>query len=124
MVEAGGIEPPSEGLQHKAATCLVCVLKSRTRSAHKQASRSQPLLITLKPRGLTLRFAHHNLTSLHDPMGGIILDGLLVRQPLRSCNRRHLSCLCLFYESAELGMLLVPQLPPSSPLRPRLHLFL
>ena len=124
MVEAGGIEPPSEDLQHKAATCLICVLKSRTRSAHRQAFRSQPLLITLKPRGLALGFAHLNLTSWHDPMGGIMQDGLLVRQPLRSCNRRHLSCLCLFYESAELGMLLEPQLPPSSPVRPRLYLFI
>ena len=26
MVEAGGIEPPSESLQLKAATCLACVL--------------------------------------------------------------------------------------------------
>jgi hypothetical protein len=118
LVEAGGIEPPSESLQRKASTCLACVLKSRTRSAHRQASRSQPLFVTLQPRGLNAGFAHHNLTSKHDPIGGVMPDGLLVRQPLRSCNRRHFTCLCLFYELAELGMLLGHQLPPSNPLRP------
>ena len=73
MVEAGGIEPPSEGLQHKASTCLVSVLMSRARSAHRQASRPQPLFDTLQPRGLTAGFAHLNLTPKHDPMGGVML---------------------------------------------------
>jgi len=43
MVEAGGIEPPSEGLWHKAATCLICVLVLGHVLPTGRLSVSQPL---------------------------------------------------------------------------------
>ena len=36
MVEAGGIEPPSESLQRKASTCLSCILDLAPVISHRQ----------------------------------------------------------------------------------------
>ncbi len=119
MVEAGGIEPPSEGLQHKAATCLVCVFKPRRARPTDRLCTSRPPFGSLPARGaLTARFAHSHLTPVRRSMGRPAQDVAALRQPVRKNNRRHLLVFCLFYEVADLGMLLVPQLPPSNPLRP------
>lgn len=120
MVEAGGIEPPSEGLQHKAATCVVCVFESQTRSAHRQAFHAPaPLCNPSAQEAKTAGCAHLCLTPVTDADERASAGRGCSRQPVRKNNRRHLFFFCLFYEGADLGMLLVPQLPPSNPLRPR-----
>ncbi len=118
MVEAGGIEPPSEGLQPKAATCLVCVFESDTCRPQTGFICPLPLLLPMTP-GQGQQVCPSDLTPSKGTNGRAPRGCGALRQPVRSCNRRHLMCLCLFYESAELGMLLGPQLPPSNPLRPQ-----
>ena len=120
MVEAGGIEPPSEGLQHKAATCVVCVFESQTWSARRQAFHvPAPLCNPSAQEAKAAGCAHLCLTSVTDADERASAGRGCFKQPVRKNNRRHLLVFCLFYEGADLGMLLVPQLPPSNPLRPR-----
>ena len=119
MVEAGGIEPPSEGLQHKAATCVVCVFESQTRSAHRQAFHvPAPLCNPSAQEAKAAGCAHLCLTSVTDADEQASTGRGCFKQPVRMNNRRHLLVFCLFYEVADLGMLLVLQPPPSNPLRP------
>ena len=74
-MEAGGIEPPSEGLRNKAATCLVRVFVCWTRSARGQASRApSPLSDPAAEGAAAVRFAYLNLTPLHEPIGGLMQD--------------------------------------------------
>ena len=54
MVEAGGIEPPSESLQSKASTCLVRVLDLTGGYSHGQDAPPASLLnLTRRARGVT-----------------------------------------------------------------------
>ena len=66
MVEAGGIEPPSEGLWHKAATCVVCVFSTQIWSARRQAFRIPSPFSSPSAQGAkAVGFAHPCLTPVH-----------------------------------------------------------
>ncbi len=132
MVEARGIEPRSEDIQHPASTCLVVVL-----ILHCHTPNDRIMIVPV-----WLRFRHpfpkherrlaYFIDTRHASQAKDILSAgcflprlcmtSLLTQPLpvQACYIRLQLCYTVFYECRRLDMPLKPQLTPSKPCRPLL----
>ena len=83
-VEAGGIEPPSEGASTSASTCVACVLIS-PRSLPQARSRAASRRLISAPAPPALAGAQPEVWRSSPPYGRRQVErGGLIRQPVRS----------------------------------------
>src|SRR5437762_11552735 len=84
LVEAGGIEPPSEGASTSASTCVACVLIS-PRSLPQARSRAASRRLISAPAPPALAAAQPDVWRSTPPYGRRQVErGGLIRQPVRS----------------------------------------
>ena len=118
-MEAGGIEPPSESLQHKASTCLSHVFNLAPGSSHGQDISEASLV---KSRRTAPR--HESSASLFNDVSFYLTDGIVKQtvtgfKPLQRTHNRWRLCICRFFTGQRLPVhATLVSLLPSKPNRP------